>query len=185
LRSGFRNEGGKYVECYSKSANNGVAGANEAISTFGFNISSSNEASPGRTGARPSKIITASIASSNVASTGVVGAKSDIVRIETVDSEISSNVANAGVDGAKMRVFNEAASLFIYLESEWDDANIMFTEKRNIPVKIRVLMVVIAFILFLFEVDEAKIYRIARVVDVFSIEQYNLPAESGKQSVKM
>jgi hypothetical protein len=115
----------------------------------------------------------------------VVGAKSDIVRIETVDSEISSNVANAGVDGAKTPEVNETGSLLISFDSEWDDANIVFTEKRNIPVKNRVWMVLIAFILFLFEVDEAKIYRIASVVDVFSIEQYNLPAESGKQSVKM
>jgi hypothetical protein len=55
FRSGFSNVCGKYVECYSKLANNGVAGANEAISTFGFNISSSKEATTGKTGARPSK----------------------------------------------------------------------------------------------------------------------------------
>jgi hypothetical protein len=149
FRSGFSNVCGKYVECYSKLANNGVAGANEAISTPGFAISSSKEATTGKTGARPSKIISVFSTSSNVASTGVVGAKSEMARIETVDSEISSNVANAGVEGAKMLVFNEAASLFIYFESEWDDAKIVFTEKRNIPVKIRAWMVLIAFI-FLF-----------------------------------
>jgi len=133
----FCKEGGKYVECYSKSANNGVAGANEEISTFVFAISSSKEATNGRTGSRPSKIISISRASSNVASTGVVGAKSEMVRIETVDSEISSNVANAGVTGAKTMEVNEIDSLFISFESESVDANIVFTEKRNIPVKIR------------------------------------------------
>jgi hypothetical protein len=78
----------------------------------------------------------------------VVGAKSEIVRIDTVDSEVSSNVANAGATGAKMLVFTEAASLFISFESESVDANIVLTEKRNIPVKIKVWMVLIAFILF-------------------------------------
>ena len=46
-------------------------------------------------------------------------------------------------------------------------------------------MVLIAFILFLFEVDEAKIYRNGGEVEVISIELMNLPAESGKLSVKM
>ena len=123
-------------------------GANKAKSTVGFANSSSNEASFGRIGARLLKIIPVSGASSNVASTGVVGAKSEMVRIETVDSVISSNVANAGVTGAKILVFNEPDSLFKSFESESVDANIMFTEKRNIPVKIRVWMVLIAFILF-------------------------------------
>jgi len=45
--SGFRNECGKYVEGYSKSANNGVAGANDSKSTIGFVNSSSNEATAG------------------------------------------------------------------------------------------------------------------------------------------
>ena len=148
MRSGFRNEGGKYVECYSKSANNGVAGANEAKSTVGFANSSSNEASFGRTGARPSKIISVSNASSNVASTGVVGAKSEIVRIDTVDSEVSSNVAIAGVTGAKTIEVNETDSLLISFDAPSVDANIVFTEKRIIPAKIRVWMVLVAFILF-------------------------------------
>jgi len=146
--SGLSNECRKYVECYSKSANNGVDGANEAKSTVGFANSSSKEAITGKTGARPSKIISVFSTSSNVASTGVVGAKSEMVRIETFDSVISSKVANSGVKGAKMLVFNEAASLLIFFESESVDANIEFTEKRNIPVKIRVWMVLIAFILF-------------------------------------
>jgi len=146
--SGLSNECGKYVECYSKSANNGVAGANEATSMLGVAISSSKVAETGRTGARLSKIISVFSTSSNVASTGVVGAKSDIVRIETVDSEISSNVANAGVTGAKTIEVNETGSLFISFDAPSVDANIVFTEKRNIPVKIRVWMVLIAFILF-------------------------------------
>jgi len=94
------------------------------------------------------KIIPESSASSNVALTGVVGAKSEMVRIETVDSEISSNVAKAGVTGAKTMEVNETDSLFISFESESVDANTVFTEKRNIPVKIMVWMVLIAFILF-------------------------------------
>jgi len=148
FRSGFSNECGKYIEGYSNSANNGVTGANETIFTIVLDVSSLKEATDGRTGARPLKIISVSSASSNVASTGVVGAKSEIVRIDTVDSEISSNVANTGVTGAKILVFNEPNSLFISFESESVDANIVFTDKRNIPVKIRVWMVLIAFILF-------------------------------------
>ena len=157
-----------------------MAGANDAISIIVFAISSSKDAKAGRTGARPSKIISVCNASSNVASSGVMGAKAAMVRIETVDSVISSNVATAGTTGASMLVFNEAASLLISFESESVDANMVFTDKRNIPVKIRVWRVLIAFILFFFEIDEAKIYRNAGEVDKISIDATNLPSEGGK-----
>jgi len=45
-------------------------------------------------------------------------------------------------------------------------------------------LILLSFFCF-FEIDEAKIYRMAGVVDAFSIDRINFPTDGGKSPMKM